>query len=419
MPASLDKLPEELYKLILDHVEDADKSWRERGPEPDDDGADPDTTSVKARWSTWYGQGVFSLAHVDKRWNALARSILFKRIRWSAFASSFFQLYILGEPLGRYVKELDLCYEGGALPPGVAWACALQKLPELAAISINHDAHDVYLDVDSPDDQDLGRSCVIQAMGRISALDLQCMSRTDVLSSLEHVDPRRLRTLNIWFQDTVRLYDMPALLRHLVALRELELDFVNVDDNDYELEDDPARALLPSIKTLELHDVAVEDSLRFAAAFTPNITALTVTFLDQYLFRDPELHVKLVPDAAARVSVTFLEPTRPPTSLRELVLDIPLSALVTRAELRRLEALCDRLGIAYRAHTRYAARWPLLRQPGPARRPAPARVREARDTLAWATARMQWLVDTVDAQGLDEMVALTHELRDRRAIERS
>ncbi|KPV71770.1 uncharacterized protein RHOBADRAFT_56390 [Rhodotorula graminis WP1] len=380
MPASLDKLPEELYKLILDHVEDADKSWRERGPEPDDDGADPDTTSVKARWSTWYGQGVFSLAHVDKRWNALARSILFKRIRWSAFASSFFQLYILGEPLGRYVKELDLCYEGGALPPGVAWACALQKLPELAAISINHDAHDVYLD---------------------------------------HVDPRRLRTLNIWFQDTVRLYDMPALLRHLVALRELELDFVNVDDNDYELEDDPARALLPSIKTLELHDVAVEDSLRFAAAFTPNITALTVTFLDQYLFRDPELHVKLVPDAAARVSVTFLEPTRPPTSLRELVLDIPLSALVTRAELRRLEALCDRLGIAYRAHTRYAARWPLLRQPGPARRPAPARVRETRDTLAWATARMQWLVDTVDAQGLDEMVASTHGLRDRRAIERS
>ena len=83
MPASLNKLPDELLKLILDHVETADQIWRdlklEKGKVATSAGQQAGRDDVaKGRWSSTYGHGVFALAHVDKRWNALARPVLFK-----------------------------------------------------------------------------------------------------------------------------------------------------------------------------------------------------------------------------------------------------------------------------------------------------------------------------------------------------
>jgi len=66
MPASLNKLPDELLKLILDHVVAADKSWSERGPKHGENGSDT-VVAGNGRWSAWYGRGIFALAHVDKR----------------------------------------------------------------------------------------------------------------------------------------------------------------------------------------------------------------------------------------------------------------------------------------------------------------------------------------------------------------
>lgn len=343
--------------------------------------------------------------------------------------------------------------------PGVAWACALHKVPELVAIrtTVAIDAIDADLDT-SYEDEALARSSGVKAMGRISALDLLNMWPEDAVSNLKLVDPLRLHTLIMWFRepDIVALHEVPAMLQHLIGLRDLELDMVYVVDTDGGLYEDPARAVLPSLKTLKLRDIALEDSLRFAAAFTPGITTLIVQ--DPSFSSNPEvppfrptldalpqlrrvvvsgpwafetsllsilplyvehLHVKLVPRAAGFVQVTHAVGARPPDSLRELVIEFPQSAVMFELPMAEVKSLCARFDIAFRLYRRYAVPRPYPRRPGPVLWNAPTDVDETREVLAWATARVEWLYEMGDAQGLEEMVAVTERLKERRAIERS
>jgi len=360
--------------------------------------------------------------------------------------------------LGRCVKEVDLCVDGVEDPPGVAWACALQKLPELAAIRTSIAIDEIVTDVDTPEDEDLARSSGVKAMGRISMLDLSGIRRKHAVSNLKLVDPLRLHTLNMWFDDVEPLYDMPALLQHLVALRDLELDMVKVAGTDDELDDNPAPATLPSLKTLKLVDVALEDSLRFAAEVTPGITTLTVEY-DPSLFREPEgppfkpttdtlpklrrlvvsgepvfhrrmfglvphhveqLYVKLRPGASRRAHVELFRNTFAfPVGLRELVLDIPSFSTVPRYGIDELEEQCRYMGIRFTLRRRYIAPRPTSRQAGPATWPDYGQAHEVEQSLEWAAARARWLCKTGDAQGIEEMAAMTAELKERRAIEQS
>ncbi|GAA5912713.1 hypothetical protein JCM8208_007737 [Rhodotorula glutinis] len=130
MPATLDKLPDELLKLIIDYVEAADERWRELQIDP------RRPVASSGCWGPMYGRGVFALGHVNKRWNALARPILFKSLNCKQIGSPFFLLHVLAEPLGHHVQHLRLELDSQESLPHLALAAALKKLPNVTSIKV-------------------------------------------------------------------------------------------------------------------------------------------------------------------------------------------------------------------------------------------------------------------------------------------
>lgn len=498
MPASLDKLPDELLKLIIDHVDAADRSWRALGleqgavvprpPEQQTEGEAADDTGtdvVKGRWASWYGRGVFALAHVDKRWNELARAILFKvrslpcprppprssslsprltrlsaqSVKWDRIATPFFQLFVLGELLGDYIKEIDLDL-GGPGVPCLPIACALRKLPKLDKLHLNLGVNQ-FKDYIRPSD-DVGHleSCAVAALGRISSLQLSYVNGPQFAYNLYHVDSERLRTLSIWVQPPREVQHLSDVLERFDALREVTLIVPRLHMAYVDFLRPPS-----SVTRLETKAaMSFEDGLRFAARFAPQVEILTLvctsptragdlvdaskpldgivlprlrrlvlegasTSFGTYLLANvfPRLeayHVALAPPTnpppSNQIQDTLSPSARLPPSLREVVIEMSSSfsdAVLT--SLCALNAACDRHGIAYRT------RWPFARaQAHTTVLDAPPAVVSSRasqvcETLSWATERTRWLGELGDLPGLDEMAAAVGRLRERRAIERS
>ncbi|GAA5847478.1 hypothetical protein JCM9279_000501 [Rhodotorula babjevae] len=471
MPASLDKLPEELLKLILDHVDAADKSWQELGldqgavvapppeqqPDGEDDGDDTCTDVVKGRWTSWYGRGVFALAHVDKRWNALARAILFKSVKWDRIATPFFQLFVLGEPLGDHVKEVNLAFDAHEVPC-LAIACALRKLPKLDTLRLNLGVND-FKDYMLPSD-DLGHleSSAVAALGRVSSLQQLFANGPRLFQNLLHVDSKRLRALSITFKPGSVLPSLSDLLVRFDALREVTLIFMSLRHMYSN-----ASGALRLVRRLKIQaNMSLEDGLRLASRLAPQVDILTLVctaparagqlldvskpldditlpqlrrlVVEGALTPSPALllaevfprleayHIALSPAANPPPSAhdTLLPPARLPPCLREVVVDMPTEISdAVLSSMSALEGACERHDVASRV------RWPFVRA-GPhalVLNAPPALVRSRASqvcaTLSWATERTRWLGELGDLPGLDEMAAAVERLRERREIERS
>ncbi|GAA5847502.1 hypothetical protein JCM9279_000515 [Rhodotorula babjevae] len=458
MWASLDKLPDELLKLIIDYVEAADQSWRDLKlaqalPEQRVDVA-------KGQWSSWYGRGVFALAHVDKRWNALARPILFKSINLYRIGSEFFQLHILAEPLGQHVQHLCLDVVSTAAVPHLALAGALRKLPCLTSITLSHGVlrrltGDARL-------SSLAREVEARlwtALGTAITVELQPDSLAELENVAQRIHTTRLRSLTVdlsLFTGASGERSPPETVQLLAGLRSLSISNVKGPHTLTWL----ASTVLPRLRTLSVHAAwPLEQSLRLAADLAPNIAKLSVsvigssrvasfpealdlpspsfsrlrllnldgpsTFPTGLLFLSlcklEALRVKLVQGTDYGdefLCVTSPFPSRFPVALREILVESPAGARVFGLD--AFETACGQHDVSLVAGEYFT--------PAPCRRASerpiwpplePGQVDLVEETLSWAMERTRWLEELEDGPGMQEMAEAVERLRERRAIERS
>ncbi|GAA5894512.1 hypothetical protein JCM6882_004839 [Rhodosporidiobolus microsporus] len=291
-PSSLDKLPVELLKRIVELVHEQDKAfgstsvqradWHARTDDEDEDVDEELGEDVaKGRWAFAYGRGVQALSRVNKRLRDLALPYLFETTTLDKLAEPFFRYDILNTPLCKLIKRVEMGRPQEQEVFDVAWALPL--LPNLTrfALESHSDGFPIswngatgrFIDLHAAE---MGRTAFRKVVPAVTALRLSWQGIRGLRATLSAMGSS-LKSLEI--EEDSSLLTAPAT--DLVAvLRQFDLEALSIETPPPTGLDDSWRALTPypSLSSLSISVGSLgHDLLSFIEQLAPNLTRLTLT----------------------------------------------------------------------------------------------------------------------------------------------
>ncbi|GAA5947481.1 hypothetical protein JCM3775_001149 [Rhodotorula graminis] len=284
MAPSYQSLPVELLSRVAELVHEQDLAFaaspvpRADSPTSNKPGKHVDVTG--GTWSYWHGRGIRALAQVDRRSRTAAVPILYQSITAKQTSTLYFRLEVLGEPLGAFVRHVDVdtVYDAHIAP----LACALRKLPNLTSVKLGYEVvrdciacHD---EVELPEDFLALKSSMRHALGKVKSLEVDVIGQSSLLKTLVCVDGARLRKLH-WVDPewpSEPDVELECAVRSLVGLVELEVSNLYLQNYD-DLRRCPP---FPTVLSLVLRGTHGDDHKNLALAhyLAPSVTRLAIYY---------------------------------------------------------------------------------------------------------------------------------------------
>ncbi|GAA5823208.1 hypothetical protein JCM11251_007524 [Rhodosporidiobolus azoricus] len=295
-PSTLNSLPVELLKRIVELVREQDESFKscnfpsalqdyEERDSEDEDVDEEDLPDVSnGRWPSFYGRGILALSSMNKRLREMTLPYLFKTASIEKLRKPFFRYGILNTPLCKLITCLNSFEPPESDFLDVAWALPL--LPNLTAFTFRYTSSGFPITWNSPNlpghsSTEMARQAFEKAFGGLMELSLRNFSghtpNTGPTTSALQLAPSTLRVLNLEDYYSVLSHEATELVAALgrFALESLIID-IQVPFQIHE----SWRSLSP-MHSLCYLKIAVGslglELLSFVERIAPNLINLTLT----------------------------------------------------------------------------------------------------------------------------------------------